>query len=110
MCERMLLHWPSGVLRRICFYFTIGKFRFRKSQKPFVTSQIQGQPLYASEFEKDGRELRVRVEGQLMLNSVAPLLDAVLAGLGVAYLLEGQVQPYLADGRLVRVLADWCPP
>jgi DNA-binding transcriptional LysR family regulator len=66
--------------------------------------------LYAWEFEKDGRPLRVRVEGQLVFNGSAPMLDAVLAGFGLAYLPEDSVRPHLADGRLIRVLADWCPP
>jgi DNA-binding transcriptional LysR family regulator len=66
--------------------------------------------LYAWEFEKGGRELRVRVEGQLVFNTFELRLNAVLAGLGLSYLPEDQVQTHLADGRLVRVLADWCPP
>jgi DNA-binding transcriptional LysR family regulator len=66
--------------------------------------------LYAWEFEKGGRELRVRVEGQLVFNTFELRLNAVLAGLGLSYLPEDQVQAHLADGRLVRVLADWCPP
>ena len=66
--------------------------------------------IYAWEFEKGGRELRVRVEGQLVFNNIALRLNAVMAGLGLAYLPEDQVQAYLAEGRLVRVLADWCPP
>src|ERR1700733_7612872 len=66
--------------------------------------------LYAWEFEKGKRELRVRVEGQLVFNATAPMLEAALAGLGLAYVTEDSVQPYLADGRLIRVLADWCPP
>lgn len=66
--------------------------------------------LYAWEFEKGGRELNVRVQGQLVFNNIALRLSAVLAGLGLAYLLEDQVQAHLAEGRLVRVLADWCPP
>ena len=65
--------------------------------------------LYAWEFEKAGRELRVRVEGQLVFNGTAPMLDAALAGFGLAYVPEDSVQAYLADRRLVRVLADWCP-
>jgi DNA-binding transcriptional LysR family regulator len=65
--------------------------------------------VYAWEFEKGGRELKVRVEGQLVFNNIALRLNAALAGLGVAYLPEDQVQAHLADGRLVRVLADWCP-
>jgi DNA-binding transcriptional LysR family regulator len=66
--------------------------------------------LYAWEFEKDGRELRVRVEGQLVFNTASLIHLAALAGLGLAYLPEEQVQSHLADGRLVRVLEDWCPP
>src|SRR5580698_3755758 len=66
--------------------------------------------LYAWEFEKSGREIRVRVEGQLVFNGTAPMLDAALAGFGLAYVPEDAVQTHLADGRLVRVLADWCPP
>jgi DNA-binding transcriptional LysR family regulator len=66
--------------------------------------------LYAWEFEKRGRELKVRVEGQLVFNDIALRLNAVLAGFGLAYLPEDQVQAYLADGRLIRVLDDWCPP
>ncbi len=65
--------------------------------------------LYAWEFEKDGRELNVRVEGQLVCNTTDLILDAALAGFGLAYLPEQQVQAHLATGRLVRVLGDWCP-
>jgi DNA-binding transcriptional LysR family regulator len=66
--------------------------------------------LYAWEFEKGKRELRVRVEGQLVFNGTDPMLDAALAGAGLAYVPEDTVRPYLGDGRLIRVLADWCPP
>lgn len=66
--------------------------------------------LYAWEFERDGRELRVRVEGQLAFNTTALIATAALEGFGLAYLLEEQAAPHLADGRLRRVLEDWCPP
>jgi DNA-binding transcriptional LysR family regulator len=66
--------------------------------------------IYAWEFEKDGRELRVRVEGPLVFNVAPPMLRAALAGLGLAYLFEDQVQAHVAEGRLLRVLDDWCPP
>src|SRR6267142_3971393 len=66
--------------------------------------------LYAWEFEKGGRELRVRVEGQLTYNTTGQMLTAALAGLGLAYVPEGMVQPHLAKGRLRRVLEDWCLP
>jgi DNA-binding transcriptional LysR family regulator len=66
--------------------------------------------LYAWEFEKKGRALNVRVDGQLIFNTSSLMLKAALEGHGLVYLTEGQVAPYLADGRLVRVLADWCEP
>ena len=66
--------------------------------------------IYAWEFEKAGREIKVRVEGQLVFNSTPLIMKAALDGAGLAYLPESRVQPCLDDGRLVRVLADWCPP
>jgi DNA-binding transcriptional LysR family regulator len=66
--------------------------------------------LYAWEFEKAGRALKVRVEGPLALTSSALALKAALAGFGLAYVPEDRAQPYLADGRLIRALGDWCPP
>jgi DNA-binding transcriptional LysR family regulator len=66
--------------------------------------------LYAWEFEKGGRELKVRVEGQLVFNGTAQMLHAALAGFGLAYVPEDLTQPHLAKGRLKRVLEDWCPP
>jgi len=66
--------------------------------------------LYAWEFERGNRELKVRVEGQLTCNTTAQLLNAALAGLGLAYVPEGMVEPYIARRRLRRVLVDWCPP
>ena len=64
---------------------------------------------YAWEFEKGGRELRVRVDGQLVCNGAHQMLNAALGGLGLAYLPEDLAQPCIADGRLKRVLEDWCP-
>jgi DNA-binding transcriptional LysR family regulator len=66
--------------------------------------------LYVWEFEKRGREVNVRVEGQVVFNNIALRLNAALAGFGVTYLPEDQIQPHLAAGSLVRVLEDWCPP
>jgi DNA-binding transcriptional LysR family regulator len=66
--------------------------------------------LYAWEFEKDGRELNVRVEGQLVFNEARMLILAATAGAGLAYVLEDQAKPLIAVGQLVRVLGDWCPP
>jgi DNA-binding transcriptional LysR family regulator len=66
--------------------------------------------LYAWEFERDGRELKVRVEGQLVFNDIFQILDAALAGFGLAYVPEDLAAPYLAKGRLKRVLEEWCAP
>lgn len=66
--------------------------------------------VYAWEFEKDGRELRVRVDGQVTFNNVPLLLQAARDGFGLACTLEDQVERHLADGSLVRVLEDWCAP
>ncbi len=66
--------------------------------------------LYAWEFEKAGRELKVRVEGQLVFNGSYQMLNAALAGFGLAYVPEDLAEPHLAKGRLRRVLEDWCPP
>ncbi|MGJ5036508.1 MULTISPECIES: LysR family transcriptional regulator [unclassified Bradyrhizobium] len=66
--------------------------------------------IYAWEFEKRGRALKVRVDGQLVFNNIAMRMNAVRAGLGLAYLPEDQVRDDLARGKLVRVLEDWCAP
>jgi DNA-binding transcriptional LysR family regulator len=66
--------------------------------------------LYAWEFEKANRELKVGVEGQLVFNGIFQMLNAALAGFGLAYVPEDLARPHLARGRLVRVLEDWCPP
>lgn len=66
--------------------------------------------LYAWQFDRAGRELQVKVEGQLVFNNVDMMVTAALAGHGIAYLVEDHVASALADGRLVRVLEDWCEP
>ncbi len=71
--------------------------------------QSTGGGLYAWEFAKEGRALRVKVEGQLILNSSLAMVDAALSGYGVAYLPENLVVEHWAAGRLVQVLDDWSP-
>lgn len=66
--------------------------------------------IYAWEFEKNGRELNVRVDGQLVFNGVASMFNAALNGLGLAYLPEDLVRTDVSEGRLVKVLSDWCAP
>lgn len=65
--------------------------------------------LYAWELKKDGREINVRVEGQLIFNSILPVLDAALDGHGLANVPEFMSRPYIERGELVEVLADWSP-
>lgn len=65
---------------------------------------------YAWEFEEDGREVEVRVSGSLVLNDGDMMLSAALAGLGLVYLFEDIVAEHVANGRLVRVLEDYCKP
>jgi DNA-binding transcriptional LysR family regulator len=62
------------------------------------------------EFEKDGRSITVRVEGQLIFNTMSLALRAVLDGLGLGYCLDDMAAEAIADGRLIRVLEDWCEP
>jgi len=94
---------------------------FRKRPPPKTPRELTGHNcinlrlpshggLYAWEFEKGGRELRVRVEGQLVFNGTYHILDAALGGCGLAYMPEELAQPHLAKGRLKRVLEDWCAP
>jgi DNA-binding transcriptional LysR family regulator len=66
--------------------------------------------LYAWELEKGGREVRVRVDGQLAFNNVNMIIRAAAGGFGLGFVMEDQIEAHLADGRLVRVLEDWCPP
>jgi DNA-binding transcriptional LysR family regulator len=66
--------------------------------------------VYAWEFERGSRDLRVRVEGQLTFNGTAQLLNGALLGCGLAYVPEGMIEGHVAKGRLKRVLDDWCPP
>lgn len=66
--------------------------------------------LYVWEFERQGERLNVRVDGQVVLNSTPHIVLAALEGLGMAFLPEEEFSPHLEEGRLVRVLPDWCPP
>jgi DNA-binding transcriptional LysR family regulator len=66
--------------------------------------------LYAWEFEKNGRPLNVRVDGQFTCNDVPLIVQAAVDGLGLACLPDNQFGSFIEEGRLVRVLEDWCPP
>ncbi len=66
--------------------------------------------VYVWEFERRGRKVRIHVDGQLIFNTSTHIADAAVGGLGIAYLLEEEFAPHIGEGRLVRVLEDWCPP
>ena len=66
--------------------------------------------LYVWEFERRGRKSNIHVEGQLVVNTSIHIAVAAVGGLGIAYLPEREFSPHLEEGRLVRVLEDWCPP
>lgn len=66
--------------------------------------------LYAWEFEKNGRPLNVRVDGQIICNGSGAVVSAALLGLGIAYVPDDMVRTHIAQKKLVRVLGDWCPP
>ena len=88
--------------------------------KPMVPQDLSGHAcinlrmanssVYSWEFEQAGRELNVKVGGQLLFNDVDLIVEAALAGHGLAHLIEDRVLPRIADGTLVRVLEDWCDP
>lgn len=93
---------------------------FEKHPIPLVPQDMTAQkcinmrlPTYGGLFpwglKKDGREVKVRGDGQLVFNSLGLRLSSALDGLGVAYMPEDQVLPHIAEGRLIRVLEDWCP-
>ena len=90
-------------------------------QKPKTPDQLTGHScinlrfpthggLYVWEFSRRGKQLNVRVEGQITLNGTFHIVDAALQGLGIAFLPEEEFAPHIDEGRLVRVLEDWCTP
>ena len=66
--------------------------------------------LYAWEFEQDGRPLNVHVDGPLVVNDLDILTTAAVNGVGLAMVMEDLIDDHIREGRLVRVLEDWCPP
>lgn len=92
---------------------------FERHGKPITPRDLTGRPciryrflggtLYDWEFERGGEEITVAVDGPLTLSEQDVMVDAALAGVGMAYLFEEQVRSHIASGALVRVLEDWCP-
>ncbi|WP_175650758.1 LysR family transcriptional regulator [Pseudomonas sp. Marseille-P9899] len=110
---------PIGPSLRMAVVGSPGYFENRPA--PLVPGDLAGHncinlrlPTHGSllqwDFEKDNRELKVRVEGQWTFNSSLPILRATIAGCGLGFLPEDMVTKEVADGSLVRVLEDWCQP
>jgi DNA-binding transcriptional LysR family regulator len=119
MVARGMIAVPLGPDMRMAVVGAPGYFE--RHGRPETTQDLAGHNcinlrlptfggLYAWEFEKDGQDVRVRVDGQLVVSTAAAVLSAALAGMGLAYLPQDAVSPYVADGQLVRVLAKWCTP
>lgn len=94
---------------------------FAQRKKPLIPSDLADHEcislrmlssggLYAWELEKDGHEVRVRVDGQVTFNSTEMIISAAEAGFGLGFVMEDQVADRIRDGRLIRVLEDWCAP
>ncbi|MBU9864525.1 LysR family transcriptional regulator [Rahnella aceris] len=66
--------------------------------------------LYVWEFDNEEGPVNVRVTGQLTFNTSAHMVDAALAGLGIAFLPEEEFESHIEEGRLIRVLEPWCQP
>ncbi|MBF7981487.1 MULTISPECIES: LysR family transcriptional regulator [Rahnella] len=64
---------------------------------------------YVWEFAKDGREVKARVEGQVIFNSVYQIRSAAVSGFGLAHIPEDIVAPLIAEGKLIQVMDEWCP-
>jgi len=92
----------------------------RQTVLPAQPEDLLGQPWIATvfpnglvmpwEFEKDGRVVTLAAEARFLSSDVDSLVRAAIDGLGFLGTFEGYVADAVADGRLVRVLEDWCPP
>jgi len=76
---------------------------------PCVRFRFASGQVYQWEFERDGAELTVDVDGPLSLTDMDLMVDAALTGVGLVYAFEQAVREHVARGALVRVLSDWCP-
>jgi DNA-binding transcriptional LysR family regulator len=75
-----------------------------------VRFRLPSGALYRWEFEKHGQEVAADITGSLTLDNDNLMLEAALAGAGLAYLSQWAAEPQIAAGRLIRVLEDWTPP
>lgn len=76
---------------------------------PCIRQRFPSGSIYRWEFERGGIEQEIEVNGPLTLGDVSLMIGPALQGLGLAYVFEDMAREHLASGRLVQVLADWCP-
>ncbi|CAI8994035.1 MULTISPECIES: LysR family transcriptional regulator [Pseudomonas] len=76
---------------------------------PCIRHRFPSGALYRWEFERGGIDQEIEVNGPLTLGDVSLMVGPALQGLGLAYVFEDMAREHLASGRLVQVLADWCP-
>ncbi|MDX9674169.1 MULTISPECIES: LysR family transcriptional regulator [unclassified Pseudomonas] len=76
---------------------------------PCLRHRYPSGTLYRWEFERDGIAREIEVSGPLTLGDVSLMVGPALQGLGLAYVFDDMVSEHLASGRLIQVLADWCP-
>lgn len=79
------------------------------SRHPCIRFRLRSGRLFRWEFARHGQELAVEVPGPLILDHVELMAEAAAAGLGIAYVPERTADPFVAAGRLVTVLDEWCP-
>ena len=65
--------------------------------------------LYAWELKKGRRAVQARVDGRTNFNGVYQMINAALAGAGLAFVPLELVQSHVDAGRLETVVVDWCP-
>ncbi len=79
------------------------------SRHPCIRFRLRSGRLFRWEFARHGQELAVEVAGPLILDHVELMAEAAAAGLGIAYVPERTADPFMAAGRLLTVLDEWCP-
>ncbi|MGF6316522.1 LysR family transcriptional regulator [Pseudomonas frederiksbergensis] len=76
---------------------------------PCIRHRFPSGSMYRWEFERGGITQEIEVSGPLTLGDVSLMVGPALQGVGLAYVFEDMVTGHLADGRLIQVLANWCP-
>ena len=76
---------------------------------PCIRYRFDDGRYYTWEFERDDESLGIEVDGPVSLSDTDLMIDAAVAGHGLAYVFEAEAEPHLRTGKLVRVLEDWCP-